>query len=99
MLFSEAVRSGDPMINHTSMIEAMSSEVKGIFEKGTCKVVLKEEVFPDGNVLSGRFVMTIKSTENDELELKARFVVGGYRDKIKNLVIHSSQTSQTSSIN
>lgn len=51
-----------------------------------------------GNVLPGCFVLVIKATEDGQEKYKARYVVGGHRDKLKKMMVHSSQTLQPSSI-
>lgn len=49
-------------------------------------------------MLSGRFVVAIKSTEDDEINFKARYVVGGHRDREKNKMVHSATTLQPQSV-
>ncbi len=80
------------------MTKAKRDEVKGLLERGTFSIILREEVPPDGNVLPGRFVLAIKSTENGEIKFKARFVIGGHRDRMKDLMVHSAATLQPQSI-
>lgn len=46
------------------MTKAVKSEIRKLFERGAYKVILKEDIVPDGNVLPVRFVMTIMSNEN-----------------------------------
>lgn len=80
------------------MSEAIKKEVRGIFDRGTFKIILPEDVPTDGNGLPGRLVLAIKSTEDGEVKYKARFVIGGHRDKKKNLMVHNSATQQPPSI-
>lgn len=48
---------------------------------------------PDGaNILSGRFVHTLKNVDTAEEEPKSRFVVQGDRDKAKAFVVHNLAT-------
>jgi len=69
------------------MSEAIKKDVRGLFKRNTFKVVLREEVPTDSNVLSGRFVLPIESTKDGKIKYKARFVIGGHRDK------HHSQSA------
>lgn len=80
------------------MKNAIESEIKGLPERETFKVVLREDVLPDGNILPGRFVLAIKSTGDDKKNCKARFVVDRHKDKLKCLMVHTSRTIQPSSI-
>lgn len=91
----------DPRDERTSlpeMTEAKKTEIRSLLDRGTFKVILKEDIPPDGNVLPGRFVLAIKSTEDGEVKFKARYVIGGHRDRLKNMMVHSVQTLQPSSI-
>ena len=76
------------------MIAAIKKEVKGLFERGTFKVILKEEIPKDANVLGARFVLAIKSTIDGKIKFKARYVIGGHRDRLKAFMVHASQTIQ-----
>ena len=59
--------------------------------------MLKEEL-PDGaNALTARFVLAIKSKADDRIKYKARYVIGGHRDKLKHFMVHGAQTMQASS--
>lgn len=50
--------------------EAKRKEIKGLVEKGTWKIVLKEEVSKDANILNGRFVFTIKNVNTKEENIR-----------------------------
>lgn len=55
---------------------ARRKEVVGLEKKGTFKVVLREDVLKNANVLGGHFVLVIKNVGTDEEEYnKARNVV------------------------
>lgn len=49
-------------------------------------------------MLSERFVLEIKSTKEGEKKFKARYVIGGHHEKLKDFMVHSSQTLQNSYI-
>ncbi|CAN8072966.1 unnamed protein product [Agarophyton chilense] len=74
------------------------SKSRTFLDRGTFKVILKEDVPIDGNILPGRFVLAIKSTDDGRIKYKTRFVIGGHRDKLKHMMIHSTTTLQPSSI-
>lgn len=95
---AEIIRQSDPRSRTLEMRDAKQQEIRNLFRRGTFQIVLKEEVPDDANILPGRFVMTIKSTVDGSIKHKARFVVGGHRDKLKQFMVHSSQTLQPQSI-
>ena len=59
---------------------------------------IKEDIPPDGNILPRQFVLKIVSTDDGEVKHKERYVIGGHWDKMKNFVLHSTQTLQPASI-
>ena len=95
---TEIIDPKDPRATLPEMTAAMKKEIKNLLDRGTFKVILKEDIPPDGNVLPGRFVLAIKSKEDGEINFKARYVIGGHRDKLKKMMVHLSQTLQPSSI-
>lgn len=88
---SETLHPRDPRAYSQQFITAKKKEIQGLIDRGTWKVVLKEEVPKDANVLSGRFVLTIKNANTEEEVYKARYVVQVHRDKEIN---SSSMTQQ-----
>jgi hypothetical protein len=76
---------------------AKKKEIAGLICRGTWKVVLKEELEPDANIMSGRFVLSIKNSGTNEEMLKARFVAQGYRDKAKTSLVHDAALARQSS--
>lgn len=95
---TETLSPDDDRCNSPQMTEAKRNEIRNLIERGTFKVVCREDVPLDANVLTGRFVLCIKSTPDGNIKHKARFVIGGHRDKLKNLMVHTTQTLQPSSI-
>lgn len=55
------------------------------------KLVLREESTVDSNVLPGCLFLTMKSDQDGDIKFKARFVIGGHRDNLKKLIVHSLQ--------
>ena len=92
---TEVLNPNDPRSSSSRMTDAKRAEIKGIMERGTFKVILREEIPPNGNVLPGRFVLSIKSTENGEEKFKARYVVGGHRDRHEAFMVHVVQLCTT----
>ena len=95
---TEVIHSKDPRATSRDMSQAKRDEIRGFLDRGTFSVILREEVPPDGNVLPGRFVLAIKSTEDGQVKFKARYVIGGHRDRMKALRVHSAATLQPQSI-
>lgn len=95
---TEILHPRDPRANGPEMGAAVRKEIKGLLDRGTFKVILREEVPPDANVLPGRFVLAIKSSIDGEVKFKARYVIGGHRDKLKHMMVHSATTLQPQSI-
>lgn len=73
-------------------------EIHGLLDRETFKFILREDVPPDANILPDRFVLSIKSTEDSETEYKARYVIGGHLDRMKDIMVHSATTLHPQSI-
>jgi hypothetical protein len=78
---TEVICNGDP--RERLFDNAKKKKIAGLIRRGTWKVVWKEELEQDANIMSGRFVVSIKHSGTNEEMLKARFVAQGYRDKAK----------------
>ena len=72
------------------MKAAIQKEIEGLLKKGSFKVVIREEVSNNSNILGGRFILAIKSTNTSEENYKARFVVRGHRDRYKAIQVQAS---------
>ena len=94
---TEVVDKNDPRADSPEMRAAIYREVTDLLRRGTFKVILKEEL-PDGaNALTARFVLAIKSNADGQIKYKARYVIGGHRDRLKQFLVHGAQTLQASS--
>ena len=94
---TEVIKDNDPRAKSPEMKSAISSEVRDLLKRGTFKVLLKEEL-PDGaNALTARFVLAIKSNADGKIKYKARYVIGGHRDRLKPFLVHGAQSLQASS--
>ena len=72
---TEEIKSNDPRASQFSA--AKRKEIEGLIKRGTWKIVKKDEVPQNANVLGGRFVLTIKDSGTNKEVYKARYVVQG----------------------
>jgi hypothetical protein len=76
---SEVIGPSDP---RAALFDAAKQkEIQGLIECGTWKVVLKDEMSENPNIMGGRFVLTIKDSGMSKEIYKARYVVQGFRNK------------------
>lgn len=68
------------------------TELIALANHGSLKVISIQEVSPNANILEGRFVFAIKIEGTKDEIWKTRFVVQGYWDKLKILLVHNSGT-------
>lgn len=73
-------------------------EVKGLSDQNKIIFDMTSDVSLDANVLPGRFVLAFKSTNDNETTFKVKCVIACYTNKLKKIVVHSSQTIQPSLI-
>ena len=95
---TEVLNRDDPRGHSKQMEEAKREEIKNLLDRGTFKIILTEDVPQDGNVLPGRFVLAIKSTDDGKTKYKARYVIGGHWDRLKHMMAHTTSTLQPQSI-
>ena len=98
LFLTEILTPGDPRCSSKEITSAKKAEISNLHKRGTFKAILREESPDNANVLPGSFVSTIKSTEDGQEKFKARYVIGGHRDKLKQFMVHSSQTLQPTSV-
>jgi hypothetical protein len=75
----------------------MRKLIEGIVDKGTWAVTVSSEVPTGANILSGRFVITIKDIGTNKVIYMARYVVQGHRDKEKTSKVHHNTTARQQS--
>jgi Reverse transcriptase (RNA-dependent DNA polymerase) len=92
MHLSEVIETSDPRI--ALFGAAKQKEIQGLIERGTWKVVLKDEMPEYPNIMGGRFVLTIKDSSTSKEIYKARYVVQGFRGKKKTSLVHDASTSK-----
>lgn len=61
-------------------------------------MILREKIPPGAKVLSGRFVLDIKSTDEVKIKLNARYVIGCHCGRLKDMIVYSETTTQSHSI-
>lgn len=64
------------------------AEFKSLPEGGFVKMLMQEDLSPDGNIFSYIFLLAIKYTEEVNMKHQARYMIGGRRDKYINLMAH-----------
>lgn len=74
------------------MKHAITDEIDDLLQQGTFKVIQKEDLTNDANALTVRFLLAIRTNAEVNIKYKARYVIGGHRDNMKNYLIHGSQT-------
>ena len=70
------------------MIEAKRKEISTLIVTGTFRVIPREETPEDGNIINGRYFLTIEPSKEDKVRYKSRRVTGGYRERFKKLIVH-----------
>ncbi len=86
------IEKNDPRTSSAKMKAAIAKEITGLLDRGTFKIILRDEVPKGANVVGGRFVLAIKEEGTEDERYRARFVVLGHRDKDKHQLVHASQT-------
>ena len=94
---TEVIDKDESRAMSSEMREAKMKEVKDLLQRGTFRVMLKEELLDGANPLTKRFVRAIKSNADGVIKYKARYVIGGHRDKLKHSMADGAQTLQASS--
>ena len=95
---TEVIHPKDHRATSPDMSQVERDEIRKLLDRGTFGVILREEVPPDGNVLTCRFSLPIKSAEDGQVKFKARYVIGGHRDRREALMAHRAATLQPKSI-
>ena len=95
---TDIISDKDPRASCHEMTAAKKAEIRDLLERGPFEVVIKKDVPPNANMLPGLFVLAIKSTEDNAVKFKARYVIGGHGDRYKNMMVHSATTLQPQSV-
>lgn len=77
--------------------EAIIKELEELVTSETWKTVCREEVSPYANILNSRFALAVKD-EGTKTEIwKARLVVQGHRDSVKQSILHKTSVARQQS--
>lgn len=66
--------------------------MNGLLKRGAFRIVLKEESGNKPNIVPSCFVLDIRHKGDGTTRYKARFVIGGLRDRDKKNLVHDSGT-------
>lgn len=97
-MITEVLHPRDPRNNSKETLNAKRKEIEALVHRVTWKILLKDELPKDSNIINGRFVMDIKDVETNEPDYKERFVAQRHRDREKSVLIHNSTTVRQISI-
>lgn len=89
---------GDPETKSDQKVTAERVEIQTALKIRTFKALLKEDIPPNANGFSGRFVLAIRSTSDRAVKYKARDVIGRHRDKMRHMLILSASAIQVQTI-
>ena len=94
------IEPSDPRSRFRSLqvTEAIRKEIKGILDRGTFSVILKEEIKGVGNILGARFFLPTKSTIDGMIKIKAIYIIARDRDRLKEFMAHLTQSVQHTNI-
>ena len=76
------------------MIEAKYAEIRDIVNRGIFRAVLRAELPYGANLITERYMLSIKSDEDKEDRCKAEYVSDGHLDIMKDYLVHGSLTFQ-----
>ena len=76
---TEVVNTDDPRADSQLFEVAKAEEVNRLRKRRTWRVMLQKDLPERANVLSGRFVLTLKNVGTKEEKAKARYVAQGHR--------------------
>lgn len=76
------------------MDKANKKEIRNLLEIGTFKVVLKEDVPKNANVLPGIFVLSTKFKSDVHTKYMGRYIIGVHRELYVQFMVHSATTLQ-----
>ena len=63
VFFTEIICERDPQVKQFD--EAKRNEIPGLIKRGTFKIVLREEIGDNPNIIASRFVLAIKKYGTD----------------------------------
>lgn len=93
VFMTQIIELSDPRASGEALTMTKNTYVEGLERRGVWKKVFKNSLLPSPNVLSGRFVPTLKKSGTNEETPKARFVAQGSSDRDKHCIIHNFNLS------
>lgn len=75
---------------------AVIFEIRDLLKGEAFKVIFKEKILNGSNSVTARFVLAIKSYADRNIKLKACYVIGCHRDKLKHYMVYGAQILQAS---
>ena len=95
---TEVLNPSDPRCSTDMFAKAKEHEVKNLEARGTWKVVKRDSVPHGANLLSGKFVLSLKNANSPREKAKARYVAQGFKDLEKPFLVHNTTALRQSSI-
>jgi hypothetical protein len=89
--WTEALTPTGSCANSELMNAAKREEILNLIRRGTFKIATLPENHNENSVPS-RFVLAIKHSDTGETKCKARFAVGGHKDKLKHSMVYTAST-------
>jgi Reverse transcriptase (RNA-dependent DNA polymerase) len=90
--WTEVLHPADPKIKSDELVTANKNEIMGLINRGTFRIeVIPDEELRNKNIVPRKFVYALKH-ENGKVAYKDRLCLGGHRDLMKNLVVHTAST-------
>ena len=96
-LTTEILREDDLSTKTREMAEAKPSKIRNFLSQ-KFEVISRDQVPPDTKILQGRFFFAIKASEDGRATSKARYVIGGHRDRFKEMMVHFALNLQPQSV-
>lgn len=98
VFLSEKLAQDDPRLNSDEFLKAKRQEIDGLISRDTWDVVNAHDIPSDSNIIGGRFVCEIRNANSNMPQAKARFVCQGFRDDMKEYMVHSSPSLRQTSV-
>lgn len=79
-LLTKILHPADPRTKSTLFDHAREKELGGVVKRGVFKIVFREEIALNANIIGESFVLTIKNTNAEQELYKATVAVQGHSD-------------------
>lgn len=91
------VGNKDLRASQFDFLEAKCKEIEGFKEQNIWRIVKRQSVPVNTNILGARFALTLKNHGTPDETAKDRYVLQGYNDKIKDFMVHDINTMRPAS--